>query len=165
MKQIKNNRTNIANCPVDVLTVNRTVNLIEESIKNRQTLHHVVVNARKACGVAPLAEGYELMNCDHAAEPDAGFDFTVAADLRIVADDDLVFEYAVVSEVNADHQEVFIADLCHFFVRIIGPSKISLRAGSALLILYKIRDRASETFLAARSNTNAAHPSRTPRCR
>lgn len=59
MKQIKNNRKKIANCPVDALTVDRTVRLIEESIKNRQVLHHVVVNAGKLVNMQKDYDLYE----------------------------------------------------------------------------------------------------------
>lgn len=44
---MKNKRVFVANCPVDVLTIEETREIIEQSIVKRQTLHHVVVNAGK----------------------------------------------------------------------------------------------------------------------
>lgn len=41
------NRINIFNCPIDTLTMEETVSLIDTSIQNKIHLHHVVVNAAK----------------------------------------------------------------------------------------------------------------------
>ena len=41
------NRINILNCPIDKLTMDETLNKIDESIQNKTHLHHVVVNAAK----------------------------------------------------------------------------------------------------------------------
>jgi len=41
------NRINILNCPIDKLTMDETVGIINESIINKTHLHHVVVNAAK----------------------------------------------------------------------------------------------------------------------
>lgn len=40
-------RVTIMDCPIDSLTMKETINLIDKSIKNRKSLHHVVVNAAK----------------------------------------------------------------------------------------------------------------------
>ena len=45
MKEVK--RIHICNVPVDSLTMDETVGLIDESIKKKENLHHVVVNAAK----------------------------------------------------------------------------------------------------------------------
>jgi len=41
------NRINILNCPIDKISMNETLNIIDTSIQNRVNLHHVVVNAAK----------------------------------------------------------------------------------------------------------------------
>lgn len=41
------NRINILDCPIDNLTMDETVRIIDESIINKTHLHHVVVNAAK----------------------------------------------------------------------------------------------------------------------
>lgn len=41
------NRINILNCPIDKLTMDETVKIIDKSIINKTHLHHVVVNAAK----------------------------------------------------------------------------------------------------------------------
>ena len=45
MKEVK--RISICNVPVDSLTMDETVALINQSIKKKENLHHVVVNAAK----------------------------------------------------------------------------------------------------------------------
>ena len=45
MKEVK--RIHICNVPVDSLTMDETVGLIDERIKKKENLHHVVVNAAK----------------------------------------------------------------------------------------------------------------------
>lgn len=41
------NRINILNCPIDKLTMDETIKLIDDSIASKTHLHHVVVNAAK----------------------------------------------------------------------------------------------------------------------
>lgn len=41
------NRINILNCPIDKLTMDETIKLIDDSIVSKTHLHHVVVNAAK----------------------------------------------------------------------------------------------------------------------
>ena len=41
------NRINILNCPIDKITMNETINLIDTSIINKTSIQHVVVNAAK----------------------------------------------------------------------------------------------------------------------
>lgn len=45
MKEVK--RISICNVPVDSLTMDETVALIDQSIRRKENLHHVVVNAAK----------------------------------------------------------------------------------------------------------------------
>ena len=53
------NRINILNCPIDKLTMEETINKIDESIKNKTHLHHVVVNAAKMVHMQKDKELYE----------------------------------------------------------------------------------------------------------
>ena len=40
-------RINICNIPVDALTMQQTIDLIEEAIREKRSIHHVVINAVK----------------------------------------------------------------------------------------------------------------------
>ncbi|MBE0499789.1 MAG: WecB/TagA/CpsF family glycosyltransferase [Campylobacterales bacterium] len=53
------NRINILNCPIDKLTMEETVKLIDESIQNKTHLHHVVVNAAKLVHMQKDKELYD----------------------------------------------------------------------------------------------------------
>lgn len=53
------NRINILNCPIDKLTMEGTINKIDESIKNKTHLHHVVVNAAKMVHMQKDKELYD----------------------------------------------------------------------------------------------------------
>ena len=58
-------RINILNCPIDKLTMNETVDKINESIQNKTHLHHVVVNAAKMVHMQKDKELYEsVVNSD-----------------------------------------------------------------------------------------------------
>ena len=64
-KDKDNNRINILNCPIDKLTMERTLNKIDESIKNKAHLHHVVVNAAKLVHMQKDKELYDsVVNSD-----------------------------------------------------------------------------------------------------
>jgi len=53
------NRIKILNCPIDRLTMNETLKLINDSIKHKQDLHHVVVNAAKIVNMQKDRELYD----------------------------------------------------------------------------------------------------------
>ncbi len=53
------NRINILNCPIDKITMEETLNAIDESIKNKINLHHVVVNAAKMVHMQKDKELYD----------------------------------------------------------------------------------------------------------
>ncbi len=84
---------------------------------NNHKWRNVMGNAGVACGIAPLADGAELVDGNHTGKPCAGLDVAVAADLRAVAHDDRIAERAVVANVDAYHQQVSAAD-DGIFVRI-----------------------------------------------
>lgn len=56
--KIKNNsvRVNILGCPIDKLTFNETISLIDQTILNKLQLHHTVVNAGKMVAMHHDAE-------------------------------------------------------------------------------------------------------------
>lgn len=55
----------IMNCPVHVLTMQKTLDTIEQSIQQKQTLHHVVVNAAKLVNMQKDRVLYDsVVNCD-----------------------------------------------------------------------------------------------------
>ncbi len=56
------NRITILNCPIDNLTMNETINLIDNSIKERVSLQHVVVNAAKMVKRDIKTKKYGQMN-------------------------------------------------------------------------------------------------------
>lgn len=59
------NRINILNCPIDKLTMNETIKIIDNSIVNETHLHHVVVNAAKMVHMDKDKELYEsVVNSD-----------------------------------------------------------------------------------------------------
>jgi len=53
------NRINILNCPIDKLTMDETLNKIDESIQNKMHLQHVVVNAAKMVHMQKDKELYD----------------------------------------------------------------------------------------------------------
>ena len=59
------NRINILNCPIDKLTMDETLRLIDDSIVNETHLHHVVVNAAKMVHMEKDKELYDsVVNSD-----------------------------------------------------------------------------------------------------
>ncbi|HMI79432.1 MAG TPA: WecB/TagA/CpsF family glycosyltransferase, partial [Ferruginibacter sp.] len=59
------NRINICNIPVDALTMQETLQLIDKSIIERKPIHHVVINAAKVVNAQKdpgLKES--IVNCD-----------------------------------------------------------------------------------------------------
>lgn len=63
MKKVK--RIQICNVPVDALTMDETVALIDESIQKKENLHHVVVNAAKLVNAQKDAElKASIVECD-----------------------------------------------------------------------------------------------------
>ncbi|WP_339923344.1 WecB/TagA/CpsF family glycosyltransferase [uncultured Cyclobacterium sp.] len=63
MKEVK--RISICNVPVDSLTMEETVALIDHSIKKNENLHHVVVNAAKLVNAQKDAElKASIVECD-----------------------------------------------------------------------------------------------------
>jgi len=54
-----NNRINILNCPIDKLTMDETLNKIDQSIQNKIHLQHVVVNAAKMVHMQKDKELYD----------------------------------------------------------------------------------------------------------
>jgi N-acetylglucosaminyldiphosphoundecaprenol N-acetyl-beta-D-mannosaminyltransferase len=59
------NRISICNIPVDAMSMQESLDLIEESIANKHYLHHVVVNAAKIVNAQkdPLLKA-SIVNCD-----------------------------------------------------------------------------------------------------
>jgi len=53
------NRINILNCPIDKLTMDETLNKIDQSIQNKMHLQHVVVNAAKMVHMQKNKELYD----------------------------------------------------------------------------------------------------------
>jgi len=53
------NRINILNCPIDKLTMDETINKIDQSIQNKIHLQHVVVNAAKMVHMQKDKELYD----------------------------------------------------------------------------------------------------------
>ncbi|MBD3843043.1 MAG: WecB/TagA/CpsF family glycosyltransferase [Campylobacterales bacterium] len=59
------NRINIFNCPIDTYTMEETVSKIDESIKSKTHLHHVVVNAAKLVHMQSDKELHKsVVSCD-----------------------------------------------------------------------------------------------------
>jgi len=52
-------RINVLNCPIDRITMEETLNIIDKSIHNRTNLHHVVVNAAKMVHMQKDKELYD----------------------------------------------------------------------------------------------------------
>jgi hypothetical protein len=69
----------------------------------------ILVNAGQPGGIAPPAYSNELMQQDNARQPYACFDFAVAAYLGEVAKDGFIFDDAIVTDVDANHNEVIAA--------------------------------------------------------
>jgi len=65
-----NNRINILNCPIDKLTMQETIGLIDNSIQNKQSLHHVVVNAAKLVNMQKDKELYDSVVSSDIINPD-----------------------------------------------------------------------------------------------
>ncbi len=58
-------RISICNIPVDALTMEETINLIDKSIIERKPIHHVVINAAKVVNAQKDSELKEsIVNCD-----------------------------------------------------------------------------------------------------
>ena len=64
------NRINIFNCPIDTLTMEETVQKIDESIQNKTHLHHVVVNAAKLVHMQSDKELYASVVSSDIINPD-----------------------------------------------------------------------------------------------
>ena len=64
------NRINIINCPIDKLTMQETIGLIDNSIQNKQSLHHVVVNAAKLVNMQKDKELYDSVVSSDIINPD-----------------------------------------------------------------------------------------------
>jgi N-acetylglucosaminyldiphosphoundecaprenol N-acetyl-beta-D-mannosaminyltransferase len=63
LEEIK--RIEVLGAPVDVLTMNETVEIINQSIKNKLTIHHVVINAAKIVQMKKDRNLYEsVVNCN-----------------------------------------------------------------------------------------------------
>ena len=59
------NRISICNIPVDVLTMQQTVDLIDNAIQEKRPIHHVVINAVKVVNAQKDLELREsIINCD-----------------------------------------------------------------------------------------------------
>ncbi|MFI5185139.1 MAG: WecB/TagA/CpsF family glycosyltransferase [Chitinophagales bacterium] len=58
-------RVNICNIPVDVLTMNETLSLIDNAIAEKRSIHHVVLNAAKIVNAQKdMALKESIVNCD-----------------------------------------------------------------------------------------------------
>jgi len=64
------NRINILNCPIDKLTMQETLELIDSSIQSKMTLHHVVVNAAKMVHMQKDKELYDSVVSSDIINPD-----------------------------------------------------------------------------------------------
>ena len=64
------NRINILNCPIDKLTMAETIDKIDKSIKNKEHLHHVVVNAAKMVHMQKDKELYASVVSSDIINPD-----------------------------------------------------------------------------------------------
>lgn len=59
------NRIELCGIPIDALTMQQTINKIEHSIKEKRSLHHVVVNAAKIVNAQKNAQlKQSIVNCD-----------------------------------------------------------------------------------------------------
>lgn len=59
------NRISICNIPVDVLTMQQTINLVDNAIQQKRSVHHVVINAVKVVNAQKNPELREsIVNCD-----------------------------------------------------------------------------------------------------
>jgi hypothetical protein len=66
---------------------------------------------------APFADGDKLVRGGQAAEPGPGFDLAMPAYLHEIAQNGVIFDRAVVSDVHVDHEEIVVSD-SRMFVRI-----------------------------------------------
>jgi N-acetylglucosaminyldiphosphoundecaprenol N-acetyl-beta-D-mannosaminyltransferase len=64
------NRINILNCPIDKLTMQETIDIIDKSIQNKISLQHVVVNAAKMVYMQKDKELYESVVNSDIINPD-----------------------------------------------------------------------------------------------
>ncbi len=64
------NRINILNCPIDKLTMDETLQRIDESIQKKAHLHHVVVNAAKLVHMQKDIELYKSVVSSDIINPD-----------------------------------------------------------------------------------------------
>ncbi len=59
------NRITICNVPVDVLTMKQTIDLIDNAIRNKRSIHHVVINSVKVVNARKDTQLREsIVNCD-----------------------------------------------------------------------------------------------------
>src|ERR1039457_5828337 len=59
------NRIEIYNIPVDALTMQQTIDLIDKAIKEKKTIHHVVINAVKVVKAQKdIVLRDSIINCD-----------------------------------------------------------------------------------------------------
>jgi N-acetylglucosaminyldiphosphoundecaprenol N-acetyl-beta-D-mannosaminyltransferase len=63
-------RINILNCPIDKLTMEETISKIDSSIREKDNLHHVVVNAAKMVNMQKDKELYESVVSSDIINPD-----------------------------------------------------------------------------------------------
>jgi len=64
------NRVTILNCPIDKLTMQETLDIIDNSINKRTTIHHVVVNAAKLVHMQKDNELYNSVVSSDIINPD-----------------------------------------------------------------------------------------------
>lgn len=63
-------KINILNCPIDTLTMDETIHLIDDAIASRTPLHHVVVNAAKMVHIQKDKELYDSVVNSDIISPD-----------------------------------------------------------------------------------------------
>ena len=69
-------------------------------------MHTTAVAAREC----ETSNGDKLMRSRKGTQPDVAFNFAVAADLDKIADDRVVFHFAIVTNMRTDHEIIVIAD-------------------------------------------------------
>ncbi len=70
---------------------------------DNQKGRNIMINTGKSRRIAPSADSNKLMQQNHTTKPYARPNPAVPAYLYIVAHNNIVFEYAVMSDVCADH--------------------------------------------------------------
>jgi len=67
---MQKNRVDILNCPIDTLTMEETIKVIDNSIRNNTHLHHVVVNVAKLVNMQEDKELYNSVVSSDIINPD-----------------------------------------------------------------------------------------------